>query len=101
MSWCMCDESDILKDENILQNTVLNHVEKSLKNKIVTTKRKKKKIKRELLQVNLKIYKLVVYNKLKQNSNREHILCELKQQKFQLKKDLQILCDNLKYYQSN
>lgn len=101
MIWCMCDdESNIMEEKHILQNNVLNHVKKSLNNKILTTKRKKRKIKREILKVNLKICKLVVYNRFKRNSNREHILREFKHKKLQLKKELQIICDNLKYYQS-
>ena len=100
MIWCMCDESNILEDKHILQNNVLIHVKKSLNNKILTTKRKKRKIKKEILKVNLKIYRLIVYNIFKRNSNREYILLELKHKKLQLKKELQIICDNLKYYQS-
>ena len=96
----MCDESNILEDKHILQNNVLIHVKKSLNNKILTTKRKKRKIKKEILKVNLKIYRLIVYNRFKRNSNREYILNELKHKKLELKKELQINCDNLKYYQS-
>ena len=101
MLCCMCDENDdIIKDKHILNNNVLKHIEKSLKNNIQTTRRKIKKIKRQIMKVNLNIYKLNVYNRFKQNSDREQILRELKQKKLQLKKEQQILCDNLKYYQS-
>lgn len=97
----MCDdESNIMEEKHILQNNVLIHVKKSLNNKILTTKRKKRKIKKEILKVNLKIYRLIVYNRFKWNSNREYILNELKHKKLELKKELQINCDNLKYYQS-
>ena len=61
MIWCMCDdEGNIMEEKHILQNNVLIHVKKSLNNKILTTKRKKRKIKREILKVNLKIYRLIV-----------------------------------------
>ena len=96
----MCDESNIMEDKHILQNNVLIHIKKSLNNKILTTRRKKRKIKKEILKKNLKIYRLIVYNRFKRNSNREYILLGLKHKKLQLKKELQILCDNLKYYQS-
>lgn len=97
MLWCICDDDDeIIEDKRILQNNVFVHIKKSLKNNIQATRRKIKIIKRQIMKVNLKIFKFTVYNIFKQ-----HIPCELKQRKIQLKKELQILCDKLRNLQQH
>ena len=45
-----------------------NHVDQSLKNKILISKIKN--IKREIIKLNLKIYRELVYNKFKTNKDK-------------------------------
>ena len=50
MLWCIYDNS-ILDETHVLYNRVNNHIDQSLKNKILISKNKIKNIKREIIKL--------------------------------------------------